>query len=133
MSDDLPERPGNAFIWGLIWSAISIAGPAALFSLGVYPTVMIGAILGAVIRVGTDMAMLYHGNLSRSSPLTVVLVLIQFGALFVASGAALLGSPLGAGAAGIILLTYLVGTVLSTYFSETTDNESEWKYDVDDV
>lgn len=131
-NEDEVDRTDSAFIWGLIWSAVAIAVPAALFSVGIYPTVMTGAILGAVIRFGTDMTIIIGGEPHIKHPVTVLMLLIQMGTLLAGIIAALTGSMLGLGVAGIILLTYVVGLLIQLYHTDS-ESDGEWKYDPDEL
>lgn len=128
--------------WGeALWSLGSILVPAACLLAGIVPTIMLGAVIGATIRFGTDlvlMATVDSTNISTvSHQKTVVsMLLIQFGVLIAGIGLAFAGHGIGIGITVIMLLTYLFAIIhTAVYGGQQYDDagDSEWKFDIDDV
>jgi hypothetical protein len=126
---------------GVLWSLGAILVPAVCWFAGIMPTIMIGAVIGATVRFGTDavlMATVDSTHISTVSHQKTVgsMVLIQFGTLIAGIGLAIAGHGIGIGIAAIMLLTYLfIAMHMSVYGSQSTNDaaESEWKFDIDDV
>lgn len=141
------------FVIGIVWSVLTIAVPAVLWALGIMETIMIGAVVGATIRFGSDMLLTAlqlrtdtnPSTVGQQHPIsTVMIVGVQFGTLLIGLWLLFIaGQVVGLGIAGIMLLTYAFGSVLDYVLGDDVGNtksdeiekedDSEWKFDVDDV
>lgn len=143
------------FVVGIIFSVLSIAVPAFLWSSGIYPSLSLGFMIGAAVRFGTDLILMTlitnpdaegTGQFkSKHIPIVAGLVIIQFGTLIGAAIWTVLGGP--AWTLGVvvgILSSYLFGMVSHMVFGgssggngevtvEGEDGESEWRFDLDDL
>lgn len=155
MAEETSNGSSLTFIFGLLWSILAIVVPGYLWTQGMMPDLMFGAMLGASVRLGTDlvlMAVRQDGSADgveqfakKHMGIVVLMVVIQFGTLVGALAFWLIGGDImGLGYAGIMILTYIVGALLELVFGggvpdtddmsvEEDDEESEWKFDVDDV
>lgn len=146
---------GNRFLLGLLFSVLLFVVPAVSLALGVWTSFMLGALIGAAVRFGTDMTLLRMGDTdaddfeqftTQQMPLVILMMLIQFGTLLGAIGWYIFagGGMLALGIVAAILASYVFGIVLQGIFGTTTQptgppeqredaDEGEWRFDLDDL
>lgn len=148
MTDTNESRSFVAKWGGFLFSIGAIVVPALLWVMDVYPQIMLGAVIGATVRMVTD----YSLALLLSGPGTTVagqvdaqhipIVLFLMAAQFATLGAGIWlwynGSRLGIGITCVMIATYIFASFyrrryLSDMNTDGTNGDSEWKYDVDDV
>lgn len=158
MGDETDQDDGGSsltFVLSILWSLFSIAAPAFLWSQGIYPAIMLGAAIGSFVRFGTDMVL--FGLMQNTSeealeqfasdhiPIVIGMMIVQFGTFIAGLGFWIFGGDMvGAGIVLGMLASWIVGVYLTGALGSSTDDEdmsvevsddeeSEWKFDVDDV
>lgn len=148
MGDETDQEDSGSslqFVLSILWSLFSIAAPAFLWSQGIYPAIMLGAAIGSFVRFGTDMVL--FGLMQNTSgealeqfssehiPIVIGMMIVQFGTFIAGLGFWIFGGDLvGAGIVLGMLASWIVGVFLTGALGSSTDGEdSEWKFDVDDV
>lgn len=134
------------FLSSVVVSIASIIVPLVLWNMSIYPSFMIGAVIGGVARFGTDLALLAMGgsanitDYSRSQiPIVFALIAVQFGVLLGGALAALIGPQMvGSGVVSVMLLAYVVGGIAHLLRVETGSSvepteASEWAVPLDDL
>lgn len=153
------EETTTGMSWGVIvgfvWSILLIIVPFVLWITNSFmPELMLGAFIGASVRFGTDLSLVMMADGSAENlgsfssgqmPFVIGGILLQFGTLFGAAGWALMGG--GLLPIGIVLAmlgSYMYGLLVgiadrfrsggSGGNPEPSDSDdSEWRFDVDDV
>lgn len=146
------------FVLGIVWSVLLIIVPGYLWTQGFHTELMFGAAVGAVVRFGTDMTLMgltqdasaqdFSRFAEKHMPIVVLMMIVQFGTLIAGAGFWLLGGDtMGAGIVLGMVLSYLFGLLTALVARDSTetevaddegevddaDEESEWRFDVDDV
>lgn len=144
-------------VLGLLWGVTLIVVPGYLWTQGIHPTLMLGVSIGSAVRLLTDMGLIVLNKISDGNTINeysssrrntgILLVVVQFGTLIAATGFWLLGGDtLSTGIVLGMLLSYALFIVYGialvvTGNTETEDSnemadadeESEWKFELDDV
>jgi len=153
---DETDNDGSSltFVLSILWSVASIAVPAYLWSQGIYPMIMLGATIGSSVRFGTDMVL--FGLMQDSGedaleqfasdhiPIVIGMMILQFGTFIAGLGFWILGGDMiGAGIVLAMIVSWVFGVLLTGALGNSTDGDdmsvevsdedSEWKFDVDDV
>jgi len=156
MADETEEGGSSlTFVLSIVYSLLTIAIPAYLWSQGIYPAIMLGAAIGSFVRFGTDMVLFglmqdtgedaLEQFASEHIPIVIGMMIIQFGTFIAGLGFWLLGGDMtGAGIVLAMIVSWLFGMLLTGALGNSTDGEdmsveveddedSEWRFDVDDV